>query len=96
MTDTILRQPNGSIDYEAYKGMEGTVDINGMSVNVVVTDARVCYGRLDLCVEPKSGVGFRWIDYKNVSLTETPKPTTSTPSFAEVLQSIRERATLIK
>lgn len=78
MTKTeIIRQVNGAIDYSAYKGLEATIDVNGMSVDVLVTDARVAYGRFDLCVEPKSGVGFRWIDYRNVSLKRQPVPTAS-------------------
>lgn len=93
MTETsVLKQKNGSIDYEAYKGMEGTIDVNGMRVNVIVTDARVCYGRFDLCVEPRSGVGFRWVDYRNVQLNGAPTPTVAPVlSFTETLNRIREQ-----
>ena len=92
MTETgVLKQKNGSIDYEAYKGLEGVIDANGMSVNVVITDARVCYGRFDLCVEPKSGHGFRWVDHRNVQLSTTPtSKAIPTMTFTETLRAVRE------
>lgn len=92
MTATdILKQKNGSIDYDAYKGLEGTVDVNGMSVDVVITDARTCYGRFDLCVEPKSGHGFRWIDHRNVELKSRPTSTVvNSLSFTDALKAVRE------
>lgn len=93
-----LRKKNGSVDTEAYKGLSGLVDVNGMKVSVRITDARVCYGRFDLCVEPKQGDGFRWIDYKNVELSETPKPTGESTEEApttirEMIMSLTDKAT---
>lgn len=94
-----LKKQNGSIDTDAYKGLSGVVDVNGMKVSVTVTDARVCYGRFDLCVEPKQGRGFRWIDYRNVELSDSPKPsgeTTSestTPTIREMIMSFADKAT---
>jgi hypothetical protein len=91
-----LKKHNGSIDIDAYKGLTGVVDVNGMKVSVTVTDARVCYGRFDLCVEPKEGNGFRWIDYKNVELSNEPMSTmTSTkeaiPTIREMIMSLAEK-----
>jgi hypothetical protein len=95
----LLKKPNGSIDTDAYKGLTGVVDVNGMKVSVIVTDARVCYGRFDLCVEPKQGRGFRWIDYRNVELSSQPKPSSTstevistTPTIREMIQSLTEKA----
>ena len=93
MNDPIKKE-NGSIDADAYKGLSGLVDVNGMKVSVTVTDTRVCYGRFDLCVVPKEGNGYRWIDYKNVELSDTPKPTTEPElsTIREMILSLTEKA----
>jgi hypothetical protein len=93
MNDPIKKE-NGSIDADAYKGMSGLVDVNGMKVSVTVTDTRVCYGRFDLCVVPKEGNGYRWIDYKNVELSDTPKPTAEPElsTIREMILSLTEKA----
>jgi len=69
MNDPIKKE-NGSIDTDAYKGMSGLVDVNGMKVSVTVTDTRVCYGRFDLCVVPKEGNGQRWIECRTLRYAE--------------------------
>jgi hypothetical protein len=57
---------------EIYKGLSGTVVLSGMSVSVVVTDARKCYGRIDLRVEPSAGVGGTWVEHRKVLLDNPP------------------------
>jgi hypothetical protein len=64
--------PDGKIDYEAYKGLDGTVEDNGLIVDVRVVDARRRYGHLDLLVVPKSGSGERWTERKNIVLHKDP------------------------
>jgi hypothetical protein len=59
-------------DLEAYKGLSGTMSVMGMSVSVVVTDARKCYGRIDLRVEPSAGVGGTWVEHRKVLLDNPP------------------------
>ena len=59
-------------DLEAYKGLSGTVVLSGMSVTVVVTNARKCYGRTDLYVEPSAGVGGPWVEHRKVLLDSPP------------------------
>lgn len=74
MTNTIVRKANGAVDTDAYKGLEGNISVLGMTISVRVTDARQCYGRLDLCVEPLHGEGSRWLEYRKVELTKEPTP----------------------
>ena len=59
-------------ELEAYKGLSGTVVLMGMSVAIVVTNARKCYGRTDLYVEPTAGVGGTWVEHRKVLLDSPP------------------------
>lgn len=82
----LLRKENGSVDANAYKGLRAMYDVNGMKVFVRITDTRQAYGRFDVCVEPASGVGYRWIDIRNIELLDEPKPsTTTTPTVMELV-----------
>lgn len=89
---TIVRKANGTVDTDAYKGLEGSISVQGMTILVRVTDARQCYGRLDLCVEPLHGTGSRWMEYRKVELTDAPKPTVATTTVATVREQIAQRA----
>jgi hypothetical protein len=85
MTATsIVRKANGAVDTDAYKGLEGSIGVMGLTIIVRVTDARQCYGRLDLCVEPLHGEGSRWMEHRKVELKSEPKPT-------EVAITVREQ-----
>lgn len=92
-TSQIVRKENGSLDADAYKHLVGNIDLNGFSIEVIITDARMAYGRLDFCVTPKSGSGSKWVSASRVALTGgrtipttlLGKATTTEPSFrAEV------------
>ena len=41
-----------------------------LSVGVRITDARRCYGRVDLLVEPLIGAGRAWVDSARVQLVK--------------------------
>ena len=43
-----------------------------MFVTVVVTNARKCYGRTDLYVEPTAGVGGIWVAHHKVLFDNPP------------------------
>ena len=73
--------PDGKIDYEAYKGLDGAIEENGLTIDVRVVDARRRYGHLDLLVVPKSGSGERWIERKNIILLQDPAVPMSVPSI---------------
>lgn len=94
MTATsIVRKANGAVDTDAYKGLEGSIGVMGLTITVRVTDARQCYGRLDLCVEPLHGEGSRWMEYRKVELKSEPKPTeVATTSVITVREQIAQRA----
>jgi len=64
--------PDGRINYEAYKGLDGAIEENGLTVDVRIVDARRRYGHLDLLVVPKAGSGERWMERKNVALNNDP------------------------
>ena len=84
------RTSKGKIDYEAYIGLNGTIDENGLTVNVEIVGARSRYGHLDLNVTPKSGEGTRWVEYKNLEILSHPVSTflTDTSPVAETAQMV--------
>lgn len=61
-----MRNEHGRIDLEAYFGLEGIINLNGLEVIVTITDARTRYGHLDLRVTPKAGDGQVWVERKNI------------------------------
>lgn len=71
--------PEGKINYEAYKGLDGTIEENGLTIDVRVVDARRRYGHLDLLVVPKSGSGERWTERKNIVLMNDPAVAAAVP-----------------
>ncbi len=68
-TADIIRKGNGSLDADAYKNLVGHIDIDGLTIEVIVMDARLAYGRLDFSVTPKSGNGTKWVSALKVALT---------------------------
>lgn len=73
MGTDIIRTEDGSLDASSYKGLTGTIDFDGLTVQVVVTDARLAYGRLDFRVTPKSGSGEKWVASKSVTTSPMPQ-----------------------
>jgi hypothetical protein len=79
MTIGIIKTSDGSLNVEAYIGIQGRITVDGLDIDVAVTDARVAYGRLDLRVKPVSGEGFRWVSAgKFVPTSETTSSVTAT------------------
>jgi hypothetical protein len=70
--DEIMEKTVLTPELEMYKGLSGTVVLSGMSVTVVVTNARKCYGRTDLYVEPTAGVGGIWVAHHKVLFDNPP------------------------
>lgn len=68
-TANIILKENGSLDADAYKNLVGNIIIDGLTIEVVVMDARLIYGRLDFSVTPKSGNGTKWVSAAKVMLT---------------------------
>lgn len=74
LTVNIIRTASGSLDTESYKNIDGTIAVDGMTIDVTVIDARLAYGRLDFCVQPKSGAGSKWVSSNKVAHTSKPVP----------------------
>lgn len=51
-----------------YSGRLGTLERDGLSVRVLVLDARRDCGRLRLLVTPAQGTGERWVNEERVTL----------------------------
>ncbi len=66
------RTMDGKINFDAYRGLTGTITWADMVIDIAVVDARQRYGHLDLQVTPISGHGFIWLERKNVHLFEDP------------------------
>ena len=66
------RTTDGKINFDAYRGLTGTVTWSDMVIDVAGVDARQRYGHLDLQVTPISGQGFIWLERKNVHLFDDP------------------------
>ena len=62
------RNMDGSIDFDAYCGLSGSILHGELRIDVEVVDARQRYGHLDLLVTPIAGDGSRWVERKNVHL----------------------------
>lgn len=61
----------------------GTIEVNGLTFDVIVVSRRKRYGHTDLLVTPVSGVGKRWMEKSKVAMfgeqLPTPPPYISTP-----------------
>jgi hypothetical protein len=92
-TTNIVRKPSGVIDFDAYKGLEGSIGLTGMTFTVKVIDARQSFGRLDLCVEPLHGEGSRWMEYRKVELKSDPvRSEITTTEVTTVREQVAQRA----
>lgn len=68
----VARTADGKVDLEAYLNCYGTIEQDGLTVNVLVLGARRRYGHLDLEVTPVLGHGRRWVERKNIILQNDP------------------------
>jgi hypothetical protein len=68
----VARTADGKLDLNAYLNCQGTIDQEGLTVNVIVLGARRRYGHLDLEVTPVLGTGRRWVERKNIVLNNDP------------------------
>lgn len=42
-------------------GKEATIDVNGLTINVTVKNAKLAYGKPRFLITPKSGTGEIWM-----------------------------------
>jgi hypothetical protein len=71
-TVTYARTPAGTIDYEAYEGLDAKIIVNKLEINVKIIKARKRFGHLDLLVIPTSGTGEVWVERKNIKINNDP------------------------
>lgn len=57
-----------SRDLQAYVGQTGRLALDGLTVQIKVTDARVRFGHVDLLLTPVAGDGTRWVQSDRVTL----------------------------
>ena len=62
----------GKIDFAAYRGLTGQIQYGELTVDVHIEDARLRFGHLDLFVTPACGRGYRWVELKNIDITNDP------------------------
>lgn len=53
-----------------YIGKDGHLNLDGLTIQVKVTDARPRYGRIDLEITPVNGTGSRWVESSRVRLDD--------------------------
>jgi hypothetical protein len=54
-------------EYWLFKGKQLQVNINGLMVNVIVTDLRQVWNRVDAKISPVSGNGEVWVEAKRLT-----------------------------
>lgn len=79
---TYARTPDGLVDTNAYKGLKGTISIKNLQVDVIINDARIRYGHLDLFVAPVSGTGTMWVERKNIDIEQDPGLSKTAPTYS--------------
>jgi hypothetical protein len=75
------RKADGKIDLDSYVGLNATITENGLTVATKIVGARTRYGHLDLNVTPQAGEGTRWVEYKNLSISN-PSPASPVAELA--------------
>lgn len=54
---------------QTYIGKQGEVELDGLTFEVVISDAKRVYGHDHVLVHPKKGEGEKWMRAANLSLT---------------------------
>lgn len=74
---------------KAFIGHPGTIDLNGLSIHVRISDVKQAYGNVRYLVTPLSGTGSVWVDSSRVQFQkETTVKIYSVPNF----NSLKETA----
>ena len=55
---------------------EGLLQVDGLRIQVKVTDVRQVFGRIDYEVTPTQGSGSQWVESSRVTLDQTGEPET--------------------
>jgi hypothetical protein len=57
-----------AVDFAAYLGKQATVQVGGLTVQVIIANVKQSYGRTRFLVSPVAGSGSIWIE--SVTLTQ--------------------------
>jgi hypothetical protein len=57
-------------DLTSLVGRRGTIDLNSLTVNVSVRNARHRYGHVDLLISPDAGSGEQWVEARRVTIAD--------------------------
>lgn len=68
MSEFINAEKAKNIDLTEYHNRTGSITLDGLTVGITVTDARVRFGHLDLLVTPTAGSGQKWIESRRITL----------------------------
>jgi len=88
--DRFVLRPDGTIDFDAYIGLDASFPVGKINVTVRIVGARTRYGHLDLNITPVTGTGTRWIEYKNLIIHEDPFLIKSRVSVFESNETVAE------
>lgn len=77
----LARRPDGKVDLSAYIGLQASYKVGALEFAVIVNDARIRYGHLDLYVTPRVGLGHRWIQADKLTILNHPAATKMAASF---------------
>ena len=53
-----------------YPGRTGVLEVEGLTINVKIVNARKRFGHLDFLITPTGGFGERWIQSNRIRVTE--------------------------
>jgi len=57
-------------DLTALVGRKGQIELNSLTVEVGVLNARHRYGHVDLLISPEAGFGEQWVEARRVRLAD--------------------------
>jgi len=65
---TYTKQQVGKTDPWTLVGKTASIAMDDLQISVLITDARVRFGHIDLLVEPVKGSGKKWVEYHRVTI----------------------------
>jgi len=57
-------------DLTGFIGRKGQIELNSLTVEVGVLNARHRYGHVDLLISPNAGSGEQWVEARRVKLAD--------------------------
>lgn len=54
---------------EKLLGLQGTINVDGLTINVTIKDSRIRFGHTDVLITPVNGSGEKWVEHTKVSIS---------------------------